>query len=376
MSSWAPNSFVREGKERGYDAQYLAALAEVGIRLRALNLPVLFTLGHLAALCGVPYEFLHEVVQRRRDAYRKFKIRKRAGGYRLITAPEAPLLRVQRWIHQNILSRQTFHRASTAYAAKCDPLRNAERHAGSRWLVKIDITNFFETISERQVYHAFHRIGYRPLLAFQLARICTRIAAGSPKYRKPRWTNKDPERHKFLKTHRIGHLPQGAPTSPLLANLVCAPLDEELQSCAAKFQCSYTRYADDIVFSSHQLTRTAAHQIIQESSRIFGRYGFTRNKQKTHVASPGARRIVTGLLVDGDTPRLPRVFREKIEVHLFHAETKGIREHCLRRKFRSLLGFKAHLRGLITYAEWVDEKFGALCRERFDALDWGELSEF
>jgi len=158
--------------------------------------------------------------------------------------------------------------------------------------------------------------------------------------------------------------------------LVCGPLDEDLQICALKLQCNYTRYADDIVFSSHQLTRAEALQLIRETSRIFGRYGFTRNKQKTHIASPGARRIVTGLLVDGDAPRLPRAFREKLELHLFHAETKGIREHCLRRKFRSLLGFKAHLRGLITYAEWVEAEFGEQCRMKFEALDWGELSEF
>lgn len=375
MSSWTPNSFVRIGRSEGYDADYLDALVIEGTRLRGLGLPVVFTLGHIAALCGVPHDFLYEIVRRRQDPYRKFAIRKRSGGYRLITAPDPRLLRVQRWIHQQILSGRSFHASSTAYASGCDPLNNAQRHLGARWLVKVDVSNFFESISERQVFHVFRRIGYRPLLAFQLTRLCTRQAPRSRKYQQWRWRNERTERYDFLATSRIGHLPQGAPTSPLLANLVCAPLDQELQTCADSFRCTYTRYADDIVFSSYNLNRADATAIIRRISLVLGQHGLTRNRQKTHVVPPGARRIVTGLLVDGSAPKLLREFRENIELHLFHAGTKGIREHCLRRKFRSLVGFRAHLHGLITYAERVDPTFGSRCRQKFNALDWGELAD-
>lgn len=162
----------------------------------------------------------------------------------------------------------------------------------------------------------------------------------------------------------------------MLANLVCYSLDQELESCAEEFGCAYSRYADDIAFSGDSLDRQKATEIIRRSSVILGRYGFCRNRQKTHVATPGSRRIITGLVVDGELPRLTSEFRERIEVHLFHARTKGIDEHCIRRKFRSLLGFKAHLDGLITYAEHVDPSLGLKWRSQFDALPWGELLNF
>jgi RNA-directed DNA polymerase len=153
-------------------------------------------------------------------------------------------------------------------------------------------------------------------------------------------------------------------------------LDQELEQCAEDLGCAYSRYADDIAFSGDSLDRGKAVEIIRRSSVILGRYGFSRNRQKTHVATPGSRKIVTGLLVDGEFPRLTSEFRERIEVHLYHARTKGISEHCIRRKFRSLLGFKAHLGGLITYAEHVDPSFGVKCRSQFDSLPWGELLNF
>lgn len=376
MSSWTPNSFRRVALEQGADPALVRTLTEEGNRLRLLHLPVVFTLGHLSAICGVPYAFLNAIVKREVDPYRVFRINKRQGGYRQITVPAEPLLIVQRWIHTNILLRQPVHPASMAFAPKCGPLQNATTHTRARWLVKLDITNFFESVSERQVYRVFRGAGYCALMAFQFTRLCTRVSSSSLKYKKRRWKTRGEARYSVFGRNRMGHLPQGAPTSPMLANLVCCTLDRELEACAEEFGCAYSRYADDVAFSGDSLDRQVAAELIRRSSVILGRYGFCRNRQKTHVATPGSRRIVTGLLVDGEEPKLTREFRELIEVHLYHARTKGITEHCLWRKFRSLVGFKAHLDGLITYAEHVDPSFGAKCRSRFDALPWGELLQF
>jgi len=108
-----------------------------------------------------------------------------------------------------------------AFSPNCDPLQNAAMHTTARWLVKLDITNFFESISERQVYRVFREAGYCALMAFQVTRICTRLGSGSFKYGKRRWKTRGKDRYKVLANDRLGHLPQGAPTSPMLANLVC-----------------------------------------------------------------------------------------------------------------------------------------------------------
>jgi RNA-directed DNA polymerase len=369
MSSWTPHSFRTRALAKGCSEEFVDLLVEEGERQRAQHVPIIFTLRHLTKLANAPHGFVESVVRRSNNPYETFNITKRGKGrsYRQIAVPDPALLLLQRWIHTNILTTRHPHAASTAYARNCDPLENARIHAGKKWLVKLDITDFFEAISERQVYKVFQSFAYRPLVAFQLARICTRISDQSRKYRNLRWMSK---------STRIGHLPQGAPTSPILANLVCAQLDKSLSDLARSNSCAYSRYADDIVFSTNDLTKAKAGALIHDASVLLGSMGFRRNRQKTHVCPPGARKIVTGLLVDRAEPRLPREFRKGLELHLHHAKKSGVLEHCKNRKFRSLFGFRAHLHGLVTYAEHVTPSYGAECRTRFDAIDWGDLASF
>ena len=379
MSNWAPHFYRKTAESLGCPPDSIALLITEGNRLDALGIPVIFTLGHLASICGVPYDLLDKAVKRLSDPYRVFRMRKRSGGYRQICIPESYLLTVQHWIHKNILLDRPLHHVSMAFAPGCDPLTNANRHAGARWLVKLDVASFFESLSERQVYRVFRKIGYPALLAFQFTRLCTRTPQISPqrknKYRKLRWKTRS-SKYCLFASENLGHLPQGAPTSPMLANLICAELDEMLAGCASEFGCVVTRYADDIVFSASTLTRQDATEIIKRSSAIIGRFGLHRRNGKTHVSPPGTRRVVTGLLVDGCNPRLPKEFRERILLHLYHAKRQGLPEHCKHRRFRSLIGFRAHLGGLITYAEHVEPAFGAKCRAEFEALPWGDLSFF
>ena len=369
MSNWLPHIFRGIAEAEGCSLKFIDILEAEGMRLASRGLPVVFTLGHLSRLVGAPLGLLESVVSRKSDPYRVFKLRKRGKTeqYRLITIPSPALINAQRWIHHNILMKQPVHNCSTAFGQGCSPKDNAERHCGARWLVKTDITNFFESITEQQVYRVFLEIGIRPQLAFQLSRICTRVSEKSFKYKYRRW-NKNGV--------RLGHLPQGSPTSPILANLVCRTLDEDMSVLALKYRCTYSRYADDIVFSSSSLSRAKASEIIATVSEKLEYMGFRRNRRKTTVSPPGARKIVTGLLVDQKKPRLPREFKDKINLHLFHAQKHGIWDHCKQRSFRSIIGFRAHLHGLITFAENVDPAYGSLCRKRFEDLAWGELSEF
>lgn len=371
MSSWAPNSYVTEGSRRGYSREFLRLLEEDGKKIASSRLPVVFTLGHLAAITDVPFQFLHEVVSRTLDPYRVFRSKKRSGGYRQIAVPDYSMLRVQRWIHQNILSRVEVHPSSMAYMPGCRPYNNAQRHCGAKWLVKVDVVRFFESISERQVYYVFKELGYRPLMAFEFARLATRKTPYSKKYDNRRWRNEYPQYAiECYNDYEVGHLPQGAPTSPILANLACRELDLELARLASDFRCTYTRYADDIVFSSNYLTRVDSIELIRRCSASLSKFGFKRNVQKTRIVPPGARKIVTGLLVNSLNPRLPRIFKDRIKCHLYFTSKHGVAEHCKRRGFLSLLGFREHLIGLIRYAEEIEPDFGSKCREEFGRISW------
>ena len=374
MSNWTPHSFRETATAKGIPPEAIQRLVEEGERLRLKGVPVVFTLGHLAAICDVPYKFLRDIVSRRFDPYRVFNIRKRSGGYRQITVPEDALMRVQRWIHENILVAARVSSISTAYSKGAGPVKNAEQHRRCRWLVKVDVKSFFESISERQVYKVFRSIGYPALLSFELTRLCTRFPGGESKRDQRRWrTNSRAYNIEPYMTQVVGHLPQGAPTSPMLANLVCAELDVRLAALANKHAGVITRYADDIVFSALDFDRTRAKSLVKEITAALTSLGLRRNETKTHVVPPSARRVVTGLLVDSEAPRLTKAFRDKLRMHLFHAKTKGIRVHCERRKFRSLIGFREHLRGLIAYAAQVDKEFAAQRKTEFEALPWGIL---
>jgi len=374
MNTWTPHKFRLAALAKGVPSDTIQALVNEGDRLRTRGVPVVFTLAHLGVICDVPYRYLREIVAREFDPYRVFNIRKRSGGYRQIAVPEQPLMRVQKWIHQHILLAANVSQVSTAYSLGTGPVKNAEQHSGCRWLVKVDVKSFFESVSERQVYRVFRSIGYPALLSFEFTRLCTRFPWGKSKRKQRRW-RANAKYYSIIpyKTTVVGHLPQGAATSPMLANLACAGLDTRLMAMANTYNGAITRYADDIVFSAQQFDRARAKNLIKEITAELGMLGFRRNETKTHIVPPGARRVVTGLLVDSKAPRLTRAFRDKLRMHLFHARTKGIRIHCQRRKFRSLLGFREHVRGLIAYAAQVDKDFATECQDEFKKIDWGML---
>src|SRR5690606_32777488 len=139
-------------------------------------------------LSDVSSDFLQEVAHRKIDPYRVFRVKKRGvpnkvpappRRYRTICVPEPRLMRVQRWIAQNILQVMPSHPASFAFIKNRDLVDAAERHVGAKWLVKMDVRHFFESIHEDAAYRVFRGFGYGALLSFQMARICTRLPTHS-----------------------------------------------------------------------------------------------------------------------------------------------------------------------------------------------------
>lgn len=116
----------------------------------------------------------------------------------------------------------------------------------------------------------------------------------------------------------------------MLANLVCATLDADLQKIAIREGLTYTRYADDMTFSGELTDRAAVARVAKEVSTIVSRHGFGINSQKTNFAKIGGRKIVTDLSIDGDIVRLPRAYKDKIRQELFYLDKYGLQSHCSR----------------------------------------------
>ena len=253
MIAWNPQQYKFEGERRGISSDVLDAATQVIERVQSNDprLPPIFTLRHLCALTHISYGYLRKVVSRRAGRYKRVLFKKKVPGrsrYREINIPEGALLDVQRWISNNILRYTNAHSASFAYHPYSQPVIAASQHCGCKWLLKIDIEDFFHSISERMVYSVFQELGYTKLLSFELARITTMVSSGY-QIKHGSKINKWQAIPNYSYSEE-GFLPQGAPTSPMLSNLVMKKVDEELITLAASCKFKYTRYADDLAFST------------------------------------------------------------------------------------------------------------------------------
>jgi hypothetical protein len=392
MSGWRPQLYEQQGRAQGVDPAVLTNAMATASLLAPPGLPPVFTLAHLALLAGVDYGVLRRVAERSpNEGYKVFRIRKRAAHrgeqrYRHIAVPSPGLMKAQRWITQAILSKAAAHSASVAFSKGDTLIAAAAPHCGCRSLIKMDVRNFFESINEIAAYRVFRSLGYQPLISLEMARISTRLAGPSRRRSTDRWRVRtwavsdyrwsEIEAYQVYRSDHgplLGHLPQGAPTSPMLANLAMCAFDAKASDIARQNGMIYTRYADDLSFSTSQnMTKADCSRVIGKIYKLMGSIGLSPNVTKTRVSPPGARKIVLGLLVDGAKPRLSRDFRALMRLHLHYLQKADVGpvRHARARGFVSVAGFRNHLRGLATYARQIDVRYGEALLRDLDKVDW------
>jgi len=241
--------------------------------------------------------------------YAAFAIPKRSGGYRVLYAPKPRLKAAQRWIQREILARAQPSAAAHGFTPGRSILTNASQHAGKDIVITLDLEHFFPSITYRRVRGIFQSLGYCEDVAIPLALLCTVKPAAKVR--------------EFLGDQRHRMLPQGAPTSPALANLACRHLDARLAGLAAKFGCAYTRYADDLTFSGDEAFEKSLKRFLPLLRKIIGAEGFRLNRKKIHFARRGARQRVTGLVVN-HRPSVPRAYRRRLRAILHNARKTGL----------------------------------------------------
>ncbi len=389
MSRWRPQLYKNEGLEKHISEELLThalAVAEVTVKNNP-KLPPVFTLRHLAYLSNVDYGLLRAIVSRKNlSPYRIFRIRKRSTGraaqrYRIIAVPNPGLLKAQQWITQKILSQADPHSASVAFSKGDNLIDAAAPHCRCRWLIKLDVRNFFESVSEITVYRVFLSLGYQPLVSMELARLCTRLRS-SDHGQRGRWLVRWWQ-WRVIKAYqvwrpdlgdRMGHLPQGAPTSPMLANLAMRDFDKVVSEMASELGLMYTRYADDLTLStrSKDYTREKCSRAIGKVYAAMALFGLSPNATKTKILTPGGRKVVLGLLVDGPKPKLLRHFKATMRQHLYylHHPAIGPVAHARTRGFTSTVGLRNHLFGLASFAKQIEPTYGACVQRDLEAVDW------
>lgn len=332
----SPHAFEQEMRRLGRPGDTTAnALRQLALS-RVRNVEPVLTLGHLAASVGVRLADLCSVVNRDADPYREFAVPKKGGGSRLIAAPTEDLLAVQQWLLHNVVVRRPVHASSFAYEPGRSALACARRHCGARWLISMDLQDFFHSITEPRVYKVFSEAGYAKLVSFQLARLTTRPLIGRGG------------------GARLGRLPQGAPTSGALANRIASRMDGKLDEYATARSLVYSRYSDDLFISAGSDIRGLVPEIVATVQREALRAGFSVNVKKTRVSPPGTRRVMLGVSVAAASPRLTQNYKKRIDTHLRGVTNWGLSAHKEHRQFNSLVGFVRHVDGLLAYASQVD----------------------
>jgi RNA-directed DNA polymerase len=374
MKTWSPRTFQSKNNSKPQEVVRNALGSGKNIQTVANTLPVIFSLKHLSLHTGVTYETLRNLVNRKtQNPYRSFKMRKQSSNrYRIIRVPSPQLKTIQTFINSHILSKLQPHSASVAYAPGSKIYDAAQEHCAARWILKFDISDFFDSVNEKQVYHVFRKCGYPALLSFEMARLCTILKPRAP-FHNCKTRPYDRYKIKEYVNIRLGTLPQGAPSSPMLANLVSMKMDEEITSLAEVYGCTYTRYADDMTFSTAEdLNRQSISQIINRMTHLLASFGYRLNQKKTKVISPGARKIYLGLNVNESKPHLTKAYKRRISKHLYFClkSEVGPEAHSKHLRFYSIIGFKNHLYGLIAYAKQIEPDFGNSCMQDFNKINW------
>ena len=251
-----------------------------------------------AALLGVEVNRLEEILNNVSGHYQEFWMRKRSGGYRMISAPDKDLQAIQSTIYSRILSSVTIvHPAAVGFRCGRSVVDNAAPHLGKRYVLKMDIHDFFGSIRSPRVRQTFKKIGYPENVSKVLGALCC--------------------------LHR--HLPQGAPTSPALSNIVGYEMDRKLAALAAEYGLTYTRYADDLTFSGDVFPK---EQIIPRIKQIIRDEKFEPNHKKTRFINEYGRKIITGVSVSsGAKLTIPKARKREIRKNVYFILTKGLAEH-------------------------------------------------
>jgi hypothetical protein len=294
--------------------------------------------------------------------YRYSWVRRAARGAppRLIEAPKPRLKRAQRIVLRKVLAWIPAHDAAHGFVPGRSAITHATAHTGRAVVIRFDLEDFFAGIEAGRVYGIFRTAGYAESVAHLLTALCTNVLPHDEWAAVPR----PREAWAITAHHRLGrrlatpHLPQGAPTSPALANLAAYRLDVRLTGLAASFGATYTRYADDLAFSGDTALIGRAATLRAAVGDIARAEGFAVNERKTALATRAGRQRVTGVVVN-DHPNVARPDYDRLKAAIHNARRDGPRGVD-----------RAELRGRIAWVAQVNPRRGKRLLEAFEAIDW------
>ena len=260
---------------------------------------------NLAAIFGMPEQYnLTEDIPTYRNVFNKLEIPKKnkhrskekRSVWEITRFDYEELYKILSWKLEYFFKHLSIgypHKASYGYTRGKNILENAQKHCCAKQILHADIKDFFPSISKERICALFQQIGVSDFISEAFANLLT----------------------------IEGVLAQGLHTSPLISNIICLGMDEDLTILANKHGCTYTRYADDITISGDNVPSK------KELEEIFHKHGFILNAEKFRITKPGWHHFVTGLSVETNIPRIPKKMRKKLRQELYYCKKYGVEDH-------------------------------------------------
>jgi RNA-directed DNA polymerase len=294
--------------------------------------------------------------------YRYAFVPKKTGAPRLIEIPKPKLMAIQRRILHEILDLVPAHDSAHGFVSGRSCLSAAQVHAGEGIVVTVDLKDFFLNTRLSRVHHIFRSLGYPWAVARVLTGLCSSCTPRSVFSRVP-----IAQRHDWLtqKVHQSPHLPQGAPTSPALANLAAWHLDVRVLGLAKTCGANYTRYADDLAFSGDLDFAIKIKPFLAGIEDIANSEGFVLNSRKTRIMRRGGCQRVTGIVVN-DHINVPRAVFDALKATLHNCRRNGPAAE----NRAGLRDFRAHLNGKVNWVEQVNPARAERLRRMFNEIKW------
>jgi RNA-directed DNA polymerase len=288
----------------------------------------------------------------------------RRGKYRLLEMPKRRLKALQRRLLHEILERLPAHDAVHSYRRGRSVASYVAPHAGRGLVLRFDLRDFFPSVRAARVHALFRTAGYPVAVARLLTGLCTGIVPDDVLRAVPP-SGRQADRDRLRALYREPHLPQGAPTSPALANLCAYRLDCRLAGLARDLGASYTRYADDLAFSGGEELERSARRFQVLVCRIALEEGFEVNTRKSRFMRQGVRQQLAGVVLNAH-PNVSRPEYERLKATLCNC----VRHGPASQNRAGHADFRGHLAGRIAYVAMFNPARGQRLRDWFDRIVW------
>lgn len=327
-------------------------------RLALYDLPELASAEQVAQAMGIPVGELRFLAFARRTAQRshyvRFRVPKKSGGVRLIAAPMPRLKRAQRWLLERVLGKVALRDEAHGFVPARSIVSNARPHVGAAVVVNVDLQDFFPTFTFRRIKGLFEGLGYGEEVATLFALLAS----------EPEVDEAELDGRRYFVARGARRLPQGSPASPALTNIVCRRLDARLSGLSRRLGFVYTRYADDLTFSSHD-PHADCGTLLRRVRYVVTAEGLTVHPQKTRILRRGRKQEVTGVGVT-DRPSVDRSTLRRFRALLFQLEKDG--PEGKRWGERQGVAVLASAVGFASYVTMIDPERGRPLLERARAL--------